>query len=98
MEEETKMTIFEETINHNQYHYIPSGFRDPFNEIHKNIYPNLCRDGKGFEQSQKECRFSLLALEGIKFKHHLLNFPFHSLPKEVIPFLLIHFEEPKVPY
>ena len=94
----TKMTIFGEEINQNQDHSLPSRFRDPFNEIHQNICPNPCRDRKGFDQSWKECRFTLVALEGITFNHHFLNFPFHSLPKEVTLCLHIFFEEPKVPY
>ena len=81
MDESTKMTIFGELINQNQDCGLPSRFRDPFNEIHRNICPNPCRDGKGLNQSGKECHFTLLALVGITFYHHLLNFPFHSLLK-----------------
>ena len=97
MDEGTKMTIFGEVINHNQYHCLPSKFRDPFNEIHQNSCPNLCRNGKGFKQSSKECRYALVALVGITFSNHLLNLSFHSLPKEVTSCPLIHFEELKVP-
>ena len=95
MAEGTKMNIFGEEINQNQDHCIPSIFRYPFNEIHQIIYPILCRDGKGFEQSEKECRSTLVVLEGITFGHHMLNFPFHSLPKEVTSCLLIRFEQPR---
>ena len=91
MVESTKMTIFGEPINHNQAYGLPSRFREPFDEIHRNICPNPCRDGKGFEQCGKECHFTLVALEGIKFS-------FHSLPKEVTSYPLICFEEPRVPY
>ena len=45
MNKGTKMTIFRELINHNQDHYLPSRSRVPFNEIHRDIHPNLCRDG-----------------------------------------------------
>ena len=57
MDESTKMTIFGESINHNQYYGLPSIFREPVNEIHRNIYPNPCRDGKGFEQAEEEYSF-----------------------------------------
>jgi len=97
MAEGKKMTIFGEVINHNQDHCLPSRFREPFNEIHRNICPNPCRDGQGFEQSRKECHFTLVALVAITFSHHILNFPFHSLPKKVMPCPLISFEEPRVP-
>ena len=98
MVESTKMTIFGKSINHNQDYGIPSIFREPVDEIHRNIYRNPCRDGQGFEQAREECSFTLVALEGITFRNHLLNLPFHSLPKEVTLCPLIHFEEPKVPY
>ena len=97
MDESTKMTIFGESINHNQDYGLPFRFREPVNEIHRNICPNPCRDGKGFEQVGEECSFTLVALAGITFSNHLLNFPFHSLPKEVTLCLLICFEEPRVP-
>ena len=83
MVESTQMSIFGDPFNHNQYYDLPSRFRDPFNEIHRSICPNPYRDGKGFKQSRKECHFTLVELEGITFIHPLLNFPFHSLPKEV---------------
>ena len=56
MDEGTKLTICGEVINHNQDHYIPSIFRDPFNEIHRDICPNPCRDGLdvGRDASRKE--------------------------------------------
>ena len=97
MVESTKMTIFGDPINHNQDYGLPSIFRDIFNEIHRNIYPNPCRDGKGFEEVEEECSFTLVALEGITFRNHLLNFLFHSLPKEVTSCPIIRFEEPIVP-
>jgi len=97
MAEGTKMTIFGEAINHNQDHYLASRFREPLNEIHRNICPNPCRDGQGFEQSKKECHFTLVALACITFNHHLLNCDFHSFPKEVTSCQLISFEEPIVP-
>ena len=97
MVESTKMTIFGESINHNQDYGLPSIFREPFNEIHRKICPNPCRDGKRFKQSGKECSFTLVALTCITFNNHLLNFSFHSLPKEITPCLLIHFEESRVP-
>ena len=86
MDESTKLTIFGDSINHNQYYGLPSRFREPFNEIHRNICPNPCRDGKIFEQSGKEYHFTLLELACITFNHHMSNFLFHSLPKEVISF------------
>ena len=98
MPENTKMTIFVEPINHNQDYGLPSIFREPIDEIHRNICPNPCRDGKRFNQVKKECNLTLVALEGITFGNHLLNLSFHSLPKEVMSCLLIHFEEPIVPY
>ena len=97
MYESTKMTKFGDLINHNQGYGLPSRFRDPFNEIHRNIYPNPCRDGKGFEQAREECSFTLVAPTGITFSNRLLNFRFHSLPKEVTSCPLIRFEEPIVP-
>ena len=97
MAESTKMTIFGESINHNQDYGLPPRFREPVDEIHRNIYPNPCRDGKGFEQAGEECSFTLVALVGITFSNHLLNFLFHSLPKEVTSCPLIRFEEPRVP-
>ena len=84
-------------INHNQDYGLPSRFREPVYEIHRNICPNPCRDGKGFEKAGEECSFTLLALARITFNNHLLNFLFHSLPKEVTSCPLIHFEEPRVP-
>ena len=56
MDEGTKMTIFGEVINQNQYHCIPSIFRDPFNEIHQNICPNSCKEelDVGRDASRKE--------------------------------------------
>ena len=83
MVESTKMTIFGDPINQNQDYGLPSIYRDPLNEIHRNICPNPCRDGKRFKQSRKECSFTLVALTGSTFDNHLLNFSFHSLPKEV---------------
>ena len=97
MAESTKMTIFGELINHNQDYGLPSRFREPFHEIHRHIFPNPCRDGKGLEQAGEECSFTLVVLAGITFSNHLLNFPFHSLPKEVTSCPLIRFEEPRVP-
>ena len=97
MDESTKMTIFGELINHNQDYSLPSRFRNPVDEIHRNICPNPCRDWKGFKQAREECSFTLLALESITFSNHLLNFLFHSLPKEVTSRPLICFEEPRVP-
>ena len=97
MDERKKMTMFGEPINQNQDYGLPSRFREPFDEIHQNIYPNPCRDGKGFEQAMEERSFTLVALVGITFNNHLFNFPFHSLPKEVTSCLLICFEEPRVP-
>ena len=97
MAERTKMTIFVELINHNQYYGLPSRFRELVDEIHRNICPNPCRDGQGFKQAEEECSFTLVALGSITFNNHLLNFPFHSLPKEVTACLLICFEEPIVP-
>ena len=94
---EKKMTIFGEPINHNQDYSLPSKFREPVYEIHRNIYPNPCRAGQGFEQAEEECSFTLVAMVGITFSNHLLNFPFHSLPKEVTSYPLIRFEEPRVP-
>ena len=90
--------IFGEPINHNQDYGLPSIFREPLNEIHRNICPNPCRDGKRFEQSRKECSFTLVALTRSTFRNHLLNFSFHSLPKEVTSCPLICFHEPRVPY
>ena len=81
MTESTKITIFGDSINQNQDYGLPTIFREPFNQIHWNVYPNPCRDGKGFEQAGKECSFTLVSLAGIRFSNHLLNFPFHSLPK-----------------
>ena len=98
MVEIKKMTIFGESINHNQDYGLSSIFRELVNEIHRNIYPNPCRNGQGFEQAGKECSFTLVALASITFNNHLLKFPFHSLPKEVTSCPLIHFEEPRVPY
>ena len=46
MAESIKMTIFGESINHNQDYGLPSRFREPIDEIHRNICPNTCRDGK----------------------------------------------------
>ena len=92
------MMIFGEPINHNQDYGLPSIFREPLNEIHRNICPNPCRDGQRFEQSGKECSFTLVALTRSTFGNHLLNFSFHSLPKEVKSFPLICFHEPRVPY
>ena len=97
MDESTKMTIFGELINHNQDYGLPSKFREPFGEIHQNICPNPCRYGQGFEQVGEECSFTLVTLAGITFNNHLLHFPFHSLPKEVMSCPLIRFEEPRVP-
>ena len=97
MDEGTKIPLFGETINHKQDHSVPSICRDPSNEIQRNICPNPCRDGKWFEKSRKECHFTLVVLEGIAFIHHLLNFSFHSLPKEVTSCPLICFHEPRVP-
>ena len=74
MAKSTKMTIFGESINHNQDYGLPSRFRDLVDEIHQNIYPNPCRDGQGFEQAGEECSFTLVALAGITFSNHLLNF------------------------
>ena len=96
MNESTKMTKFGELINDNQDYGLPSIFRECFNEIHRIIFPNPCRDEKGFYHSGKECRFTLVTLECITFDHHMLNFPFHSLPKEVMSFMLRSFEEPRV--
>ena len=79
------MVIFGESINHNQYYGLPSRFREPVDEIHRNICPNPCRDGQGFEQAREDCSFTLVALEGITFGNHIFNFLFHSLPKEVMP-------------
>ena len=98
MAESTKMTIFGESINHSQYYGILSRFRELVDEIHRNICPNICRDGKGFEQAGEESSFTLVALASITSSNHLLNFPFHSLPKEVTLCSLICFEEPRVPY
>ena len=97
MDESTKMTIFGESINQNQYYGIPTIFRQPIDEIHQNICPNPCRDGQGFEQAREDCSFTLVALASITLSNHLLNLPFHSLPKEVMSCPLIHFEEPRVP-
>ena len=97
MAKSTKMTIFGESINKNQDYGLPSRFRYPFNEIHRNICPNPCMDGKRFKQSRKECSFTLVAQGGRKFDNHLLNFSFHSLPKEVTSCPLICFLEPRVP-
>ena len=81
MDERKKMIVFGESINHNQNYGLPSIFRDPIDEIHRNIYPNTCRDGQGLEQAGEECSFTLVVLAGITFNNHLLNFLFHSLPK-----------------
>ena len=81
MAKSTKMIIFGELINHNQDYSLSFRFRDPADEIHRNIYPNPCRDGQVFEQAGEECSFTLVALAGITFSNHLLNFPFHSLSK-----------------
>ena len=91
------MMIFGESINHNQNYGLPSIFREPLNEIHRNICPNPCRDGQRFEQSGKECSFTLVAVTRSTFRNHLLNFSLHSLPKEVTSCPLICFHEPRVP-
>ena len=91
------MTIFGELINDNQDYGLPSIFREPLNEIHRNICPNPCRDGQRFEQSGKECSFTLVALTRSKLGNHLLNFSLNSLPKEVTSCPLICFREPRVP-
>ena len=96
MVESTQITIFGESINHNQDYGLPSIFRDPLNEINRNICPNPCRDGKRFEQSGKECSFTVVALARSTFGNHLLNFLFQSLPKEVTMCPLIRFEELRV--
>ena len=96
-DESTKMMIFGELINHNQDYNIPSKFRETFNEIHWNIYPNPCRDKQVFEQSRKKCDFTHVVLEGFTFGYHMLNLSFHSLPKEVTLCPLICFHEPRVP-
>ena len=83
MAESTKMTIFGESINHNQDYGLPYRFREPVDEIHQNICPNPCRDGQGFKQAGEECSFTIVALEGITVNNHMLNLSFHSLPKEV---------------
>ena len=98
MDENKKMPIFGELINHNQDYGLPSRFRETFDEIHRNICPNPCRDGQGFKQVEEECSFTLVVLAGITFNNHLLNFPFHSLPKYVNPCPLIRFKERRVPY
>ena len=91
------MMIFGEPIKHNQDYSIPSIFRYPLNDIHRNICPNPCRYGKRFKQSGKECSFTLVALARSTFRNHLLNLSFHSLPKEVTSCPLICFHEPRVP-
>ena len=68
MAETTKMNIVGEPINHNQDYDLPSRFKDPFHEIHRNIYPNPCREGKRFKQSRKECSFTLVALKRRTFR------------------------------
>ena len=70
MAESTKMTIFGESIHHNQNHSLPSIFREPFNEIHRNICPYPGRYGKGLKQSRKGCCFTLIVLAGITFNNH----------------------------
>ena len=98
MDERKKMTIFGEPINQNQDYGLPSKFRDPLNECHRNIFPIPCRDGKRLEKYRKECSFTLVALTRSTFGNNLLNLLFHSLPKEVTSCPLISFEEPRVPY
>ena len=98
MPESTKMTIFGKSIHHNQDYNLPSIFRDPLNKIHRNICPNPCRGGKSFEQSGKECSFTLVVLKRSTFENHMLNFSLHPLPKEVTSHQLIFFYEPRVPY
>ena len=98
MVESTKMNIFRKSIHHNQYYGLPAIFREPLNEIHRNICPNPCRGGKRFEQSGKECSFTLVVLTRSKFSNHMLNFSLHPLPKEVTWCQLIYFDEPRVPH
>ena len=85
MVESTKITIFGESINHNKDYGLPSRFREPVDEIHRNIYPNPCRDGKRFDQSRKECTFTLVALEGSTFGNHLFLVSFPSKRSYVVP-------------
>ena len=98
MVESTKMTIFGESIHHNQDYGLPSIFREPLNEIHWNICPNPWRGGKRVKQSIKECSFTLVVLTRSTFDNHILNFSLHPLPKEVTSHQLIFFDEPRVPY
>ena len=90
------MTIFGESIHHNQDYGLPSIFRDPLNEIHRNICSNPCRGGKRFEQFGKECSFTLVVLTRSTFDNHMLNFSLHPLPKEVTSCQLICFDELRV--
>ena len=80
--ESTKMIIFGESINHNQDYGLPSIFRDPLNEIHWNICPNPYRGGKGFDQSGKECHFTLL--DG---RYHIRP-PYIEFPISFISFII----------
>ena len=98
MAESTKMTIFGDSIHHNQDYGLPSIFREPLNEIHRNICPNPCMGGIRFEQSRRECSFTLVVLTRSIFGNHMLNFSLHPLPKEVTSHRLICFDEPRVPY
>ena len=91
------MTIFGDLIHHNQDYGLPSIFREPLNEIRRNICPNPCRGGKRFEQSEKECSFTLVVLTRSTFGNHMLNLSLHPLPKKVTSHQLICFDEPRVP-
>ena len=81
MDKSTKMTIFGESIHHHQDYGLPSIFRDPLNEIHRNICPNPCRGAKRFGKSRKEGSFTLVVLTRSTFDNHMLNLSLHPLPK-----------------
>ena len=96
MAESTKLTIFGESIHHNQDYGLLAIFRDPLNEIRRNICSNPCRGGKRFEQFGKECSFTLVVLTRSTFDNHMLNLLLHPLPKEVTSRHLICLDEPRV--
>ena len=81
MDEGTKITMFGEVINQNQYQCLPSIFREPFNEIHRNICPNLCREWERVQAIPKGFSFHPCGTGRYHIQPPFVEFPF-SFPSK----------------
>jgi len=67
------MRILGEPVNHREYDGLAANLRQPLDEVHRDIRPDLGRDVEGLQQPRRLQRLYLVAQEGGTRTHLVLN-------------------------